>query len=163
PAPGAPSRDVRMLGKVEADGKPAPFAVELVDWNVECTPATLRVSAGGEHVDLVPPTPEEGEYPPRGAPGGGGPPQKDNGAPEAARRTKDAKLRAALELLAPYDLHDFAFWVEGTNDYVVIETRAKPRRGKTLAFAFTRAGGEARTVAAARRRTLRRDGFTLAA
>jgi hypothetical protein len=161
PAPLAPSRDVRLPGKLEVDGKPSPVSIELVDWNVECTPATLRLWSGQDHADLLLHTVEEWYHLPRLDPGRDGTPKKFVGTLEVPSFTHpNGALRAALEALTPYHLHDFAFWVEGTNDYVVLETRDKPRRARKVSLAFTRAGG---TVAAARRRSLRHDGFTLAA
>jgi hypothetical protein len=167
PASGAPSRDVLMSGTLEADGKPVPVELTLLDWNLETSPATLRLTSGDEHVDLVFHTVEEWFHLKRFDPGRDGTPKKLLGTlevPKAVWAAAPARLRKVLnDVLALYDLRDHAFWVEATTDYVAVETRDRPRQGPLLTLSFTRSGGGHRTLESAKREALHGDGFTRAA
>jgi hypothetical protein len=163
PSPRAKNRDVSLHGEVLIDGQRIQLSAVFTDFNLHCSPATLKISSDDDSVDLVFHTVEEWYHLTRLDPGRDGTPLHLLGTleiPDAALKTESAQLREALKkYFMPYNLKTSAFWVEATEKYVTITTKLKPDNASELGLAFVREGTNYPSLNAVRRDTLYSNGF----
>jgi hypothetical protein len=163
PAPRAKNRDVALHGEVIIDGQIIQLSAAFTDFNLHCSPATLKISAGDDSVDLIFHTVDEWYHLTRFDPGRDGTPLHLLGTleiPAASLKTENAQLREALiKYFMPYNLKTSAFWVEATEKYVTITAKLKPDNASELGLSFVREGTDYPSLNAVRRDTLYSNGF----
>ncbi|MFT3841571.1 MAG: hypothetical protein QM723_31575 [Myxococcaceae bacterium] len=155
----APVQALAYEGELVSQSKALPVKVAVSDFNLECTPAKVRLEAGGEAVELTLHTVENWYHLRRLDPGHDGTPKEFQATLElpADAKVTQPGLKAALAALAPYQLKAFAFFAQGSENYLRVES--KKGQGDPLSFELTRRGAGFASVAVARRETLERGRF----
>jgi hypothetical protein len=162
PAKRAPLRTISYEGELRSADQRLEARVEVSQFQLECSPATLKLSVGDDAVELTLHTVEKWYHLPRFDPGRDGTPKEFLAtlqlSPGAA--PKSEALKALLrDVLAPH-LRDFGFFAQATEDY--LELDSIPGVPK-LVISLERPGRHYPSLAAAKHDSLRREDFTLRA
>jgi hypothetical protein len=152
-------------GELLVDGETVAVAVTVPDFHLDWSPATLRLTAGSDSIEVTLHTVEKWYHLLRYDPGRDGTPQEFQATLEitqGAFATRNAVLRNLLDnVLGPYHLAAFAFFAQATEDYLEIESRPKlVKRAPQVALHLVRKGRGYPSLAFARHASLRHEAAT---
>ena len=159
------THDMAFAGELRVDGTRIDVTAEILDFNLEWSPAQMVFHSGAASIAVTLHTAEKWYHLLRFDPGHDGTPKEFQATLELtpeALATADPILRTVVAVLARFHLVAFAAFVQATEAYLEIET--KPIKGLPLVtLKVLRRGPNFASLASAKRVALRRHTFTDAA
>ncbi len=161
----AEPHELEFEGELRTGETRSDVRVQVSQFQLSCSPATLRLSIGDDAVDLTLHTVEKWYHLPRLDPGRDGTPKELMAtlelAPGAAAPKSEALRALVRDVLTPH-LTDFAFFAQATEDYLELESRPSSEKNAPpkLGLYLGRPGLHYPSVAAAKHDSLRHESFT---
>ncbi len=159
------SRDMAFTGELCIAKTRVEVTAEILDFNLEWSPARLVFTSGGTSVEATFHTSEKWFHLLRFDPGHDGTPKEFQATLEltpAARATEHPVLRTVVAALTQFHLVAFAWFVQATEAYLDIESKPEADR-PLVTLKLLRGGRGYASLASARRIALRQHAFTDAA